>query len=87
MDRDEHTDEAALAGGHRHSQADARMGEKAVRATVGGVAAGAGVGGAVDVVGAHTDHADELNDAIEALRRHDPRKLHPFDAEGNEIAA
>lgn len=132
------------------SQADARIGEEAVRATVGGAAAGAGVGGAVGfmagaiafgipgvgpavgagiwasvlggaaagggvgftagamakmkqsqaweltlqevsdgyvVVGAHTDHADELDDAIEALRRHDPRTLHRFDAEGNEVAA
>lgn len=97
------------------SQADAQLGEKAVRATLGGAATGAGVGGAVGflagavafgipgvgpgeltlhevsdgyvVVGAHTDDADEFDGAIEALRRHDPRKLHRFDAEGNEVPA
>lgn len=132
------------------SQADARLGEKAVRATLGGAATGAGVGGAVGflagavafgipgvgptvgagiwastlggaaagggvgftagamakmkqsqaweltlqevdegyvVVGAHTDDADEFDDAIAALQRREPRKLHRFDAEGNEVAA
>lgn len=132
------------------SQVDERIGEKAVRATLGGAAAGAGVGGAVGfiagavafgipgvgpavgagiwastlggaaagggvgftagamakmkqsqaweltlqevgegyvVVGAHTDDADEFDGAVEALRRSDPRKLHRFDAEGNEVVA
>lgn len=39
------------------------------------------------VVGAHTDDPGEFGDALKALERHDPPKLHRFDKEGNEIAA
>lgn len=39
------------------------------------------------VVGAHTDNPDEFDGANRALQRHEPRKLHRFDNEGNEIAA
>lgn len=44
------------------------------------------VGEGYVVVGAHTDDTSEFNDAVDALRRSDPRKLHRFDAEGNEVA-
>lgn len=130
--------------------ADKALGDEAVRATVGGAATGAGVGGAVGflagavsfgipgvgpavgtgiwaatlggaaagtgvgftagamaklqqseaweltlqevdegyvVVGVHTDDPDEFADATKALEHSNPRKVHRFDEEGDEIAA
>lgn len=39
------------------------------------------------VVGAHTDDPDEFDDAIETLQAREPRALHRFDAQGNEVPA